>query len=444
MFQYENNSNIEYEKWLLLIQHRPANPPRKTQQEGSNSLRPVLRYLIMASMSKATTKRKADTCGSVVADGGGKKPRSEVETPPPLPLHLPAPVWGRVLDYMPYQAVRSALLICKAIANEAVKCVHTLNIMRDCELDIPAARRFQNVKNVNILSLVMSERMVVSSIAARATVPFIQNFPRLSSIFVGGVTRHGGKVLYPGGRRVLIFRSLMSSFIGAYKTRALSQEISLSGVLDPISLYVTTDKCKSEREGETPPNECRFCRDACKHLPLKDCHFFETAYWCLDNETKEGILRGRKGGMNVIIWTQCADLVDGIGGKKDWHRLNHEIKIDREFHEKLVEMGLDDEMDGDPQYFSCEGLHVKEIDRLVESSGIIPRDIPKGLFYERMGLGTEGREFDVWCTCKSTVDSLIARGYPIHVDPNDLIIVDEAQEPALQRIIVSKRVSNRS
>ena len=132
-------------------------------------------------MSKATTKRKADACGSVVTGDGGKKPRSEVETPPPLPLHLPAPVWGRVLDYMPYQEVRSTLLICKAIANEAVRYVLTLNIVRDCELDIPAARRFQNVEEVNVLCLIKvneaaqnwRKRRIISSIAARATVPFI-------------------------------------------------------------------------------------------------------------------------------------------------------------------------------------------------------------------------------------------------------------------------------
>ena len=63
----------------------------------------------------------------------------------------------------------------------------------------------------------------------------------------------------------------------------------------------------------------------------------------------------------------------------------------------------------------------------------------KKLFYKKMCFGRDGRQWEVFC--KSTVDSLIARGYPIN--PNDLIIVDEEQEPALQRIIQSKRGSNR-
>ena len=394
----------------------------------------------MTSKSNATTKRKADACDSVVVGGGGKKPRAEDEPPPPL--HLPPPVWGRVLDYIPYQEVRSALLICKAIANEAVKYVHTLNIMGDCELDIPAARRFPNVEHVNVLCLVKENedrRLICSPLATKATVPFLQLFPRLSSVFVGGIDIDGDKTLYSrfkcrGDRHMLLFRSLVSSFVGAFKTRALSQAISVLGVIHRAHLYPIIGDCKLEREEEASRNECHFCRDACKYLPLKDCQLFESGHWrCLDNETKEGILRGRKGGMGVIIWTKCAEVVDVIKEKRTWHVLDHDIKADRDLHGKLVEMGLEDDRDGDPQYFSSEGL--KEIDRLVESLGITPRDIPKELCYERMGFGMDGRDWDVWC--KSAIDSLIARGYPI--DPNDLIIVDEEQEPALQRIIQEEK-----
>lgn len=404
----------------------------------------------MASMSKATTKRKADAREGVVAGGGGKKTRAENEPPSP-PLHLPPPVWGRVLDYMPYQEVRSALLICKAIANEAVRYVHTLNIMRDCELDIPAARRrFPNVEHVNVLSLVKEneasrtwiDRMIFSSITARATVPFIQAFPRLSSMFVGGLMG-GSKVLYSpyycsGKKHILLFRSLVSSFIGAYKTRALSQEISLSGVLGPNTQYSIKGTCKEDREDGDSPNECKFCREACKHLPLKDCQLFETVNLCLDNETKEGILLGRTGGKGVILWTQYADLIERIKDLKDWHYINHNFKVDQDLYEKLVEMGLEDDREGDPQYIRSEDL--RKIDGFVLSLKINPSDIPKDLFYERMSFGAEGRDWDVWC--KATIDSLIARGYPI--DPKDLIIVDEEQEPAIQRIIQSKRGSNSS
>ena len=53
---------------------------------------------------------------------------------------------------------------------------------------------------------------------------------------------------------------------------------------------------------------------------------------------------------------------------------------------------------------------------------------------KKMCFGTDGREWEVWC--KSSLDSLISRGYPI--DPEDLIVVDDSKEPALQRIIRAK------
>ena len=65
-------------------------------------------------------------------------------------LHLPAPVWGHVLDFMPYGEVRSALLVGKHIAAEAVKHVQTLNIMQSSQVYIPATRRFINVEEVNM------------------------------------------------------------------------------------------------------------------------------------------------------------------------------------------------------------------------------------------------------------------------------------------------------
>lgn len=446
--QYENNSNNEYGN--VSVAYSTQTGHKTPTPEGSNSLRQALRYLTMASKCDATIKRKADACDAVAVGSGGKKPRAEDE--PPTSLHLPPPVWGRVLDHMPYQEVRSALLICKAISNEAVKYVHTLNIMRDCELDIPAARRFPNVEHVSVLCLVrgneasqdLSERINFSCITAKATVPFLQIFPRLSSMLVGGIISHFGKQLYSpsscvGKTHYLHFRSLVSSFIGAYKTRAISQELSLRGVVHRGTFHSPT-LCKLERGEGDSPNECQFCRDACKYLPLKDCGLFESTL-CLDDEIRDGILLRREGGVNAIQMFQIIKVIEAISEKVQKHRLDRHRSTNVDAHEiynKLVKMGLKEGYFGEPRYISSEDL--RTIDGLVESLGISPGDISKSFFYERMRFGTEVRSFDIWC--KSTVDSLIARGYPI--DPKDLIIVDEEQEPALQRIIQSKRDSNRS
>ena len=92
------------------------------------------------SSSRTMKKRKAAQDNP---DGEGQAgqpaPALRVDANKPTPadddddddgLHLPAPVWGRVLEYMQYDEVRSALLICKMMANEAVKYVQTLNIMK--------------------------------------------------------------------------------------------------------------------------------------------------------------------------------------------------------------------------------------------------------------------------------------------------------------------------
>lgn len=107
------------------------------------------------STSTTTKKRKAADNLSDECRAGGPAPALRVDAKKPAApadddgLHLPPPVWGHVLDYMPYQEVRSALLMCKMMANKAVKYVHTLNIMKVYQLDGPAARRFPNVEEVN-------------------------------------------------------------------------------------------------------------------------------------------------------------------------------------------------------------------------------------------------------------------------------------------------------
>ena len=86
-------------------------------------------------MVNTTKKRKAEELE--VSLDGDSNPQTDHKSAqltnrPTVPFHpqLPAPVWGHVFEYMPYQEARSALLIGKLIANEAAKYVTTLNIMR--------------------------------------------------------------------------------------------------------------------------------------------------------------------------------------------------------------------------------------------------------------------------------------------------------------------------
>jgi hypothetical protein len=99
--------------------------------------------------AKMSRKRKAEQ----LSDNSGDPAAAAAAEDVPAAAHLPAPVWGHVLDFMPYADVRSALLVGKYIAVEAAKHVQTLNIMKEGEMYIPAARRFANAEEVNILCL---------------------------------------------------------------------------------------------------------------------------------------------------------------------------------------------------------------------------------------------------------------------------------------------------
>ena len=109
-------------------------------------------------------------------------------------LHLPPPVWGHVLDFMPYGEVRSALLVGKLIAVEAVKYVQTLNIMKSSQMHVPSVRRFAKAQEVNILCLLEGSNRIVdefevfkiSTDVMSRTLPFILSFEKLKSLFVGG------------------------------------------------------------------------------------------------------------------------------------------------------------------------------------------------------------------------------------------------------------------
>ena len=117
------------------------------------------------------------------------KDATSVSDPSPTTTpHIPPPVWGRVLDFMPYEEVRSALLVGKIIANEAVKYVRTLNFMKGCQLDVPSARRFASVEEVNCLSLISGwwRSTVLCRETTTRLVPLLTTFAKLKQIFVGG------------------------------------------------------------------------------------------------------------------------------------------------------------------------------------------------------------------------------------------------------------------
>ena len=152
-------------------------------------------------MSSSTSTKKRKAVDDITDEGqvdrpapalraGAKKPAAQVDADDGLTP--PAPVWGHVLllDYMPCQEVRSALLTCKIMANGAVTCVHTLNVMQVCQMDGPAARRFPNVEEVNYFSLLSVNLRQTVERRLLELYELIANRPLPKSVFGRASERH--------------------------------------------------------------------------------------------------------------------------------------------------------------------------------------------------------------------------------------------------------------
>ena len=102
--------------------------------------------------TSSSRKRKADVDDELVS---GRKLKIAKPSPSSSPAaHLPASCLALILNFLEYGDVRRCLLAGKIMAVDAARHVEVLNIMNALELVPSAARRFANVSEINILSLV--------------------------------------------------------------------------------------------------------------------------------------------------------------------------------------------------------------------------------------------------------------------------------------------------
>lgn len=361
---------------------------------------------------KSSRKRKADE----LSDGSGNLP------------HLPAPVWGHVLDFMPYTEVRTVLLIGKHVAVEAVKCVHTLNIMRGCEMHIPATRRFANVERVNILCLLEGtgefdsdgdELYTISmDVVCRASL-FILSFTKLNRVLFAGMLgtlsdRHRTYIdLYspedcrgPDWHQD-IFRSLVRSIVGASKTGALTHAIDVGGIVQCIGQV-----CPLSKSAQKVSPDCEWCRDIMTHFPLRTllrCTplLFRSHVSCLPRRDAWEIILKRPGASKIIadasecvLFTSLSthpvaikensrdalmSLFKKIGIAKRMHL--HGWQITKSAFERIDEMI---KFGFDPKRLSAQALYKKKL------SGIYADD---------------DVNFHVWK--RSSIEGLCARQFPV-------------------------------
>lgn len=116
------------------------------------------------------------------------------------PLDFPAEVFGIIQDFLPYSDVRSFLSACKVIRCEAAKYVQVLHVHESSELHSRFAKRFPHVTEVNVNCLLEWDaechrnvnwkdclaRAVLSTNTAFKMAPFLESFPRLQRVHIGG------------------------------------------------------------------------------------------------------------------------------------------------------------------------------------------------------------------------------------------------------------------
>mmetsp|Transcript_22490 Transcript_22490/g.48836 ORF Transcript_22490/g.48836 Transcript_22490/m.48836 type:complete len:416 (+) Transcript_22490:104-1351(+) len=398
----------------------------------------------MSSPNPSSKKRKAD---ELLLDAAESE-RETCSTSSIMPPRLPATTWGDILDFMPYHEVRSALLISKAIANDAVQYVRTLNVFKGTEMNVPSARaRFVNVESVNILCFIeyvyisragTSTSTALSSDVASRIIPFLSAFPKLKQVLVGGykiVGRIGRKRVYhrntntidlpnlirgDGENRRLV-GGLVDAFCGAFKTMMIPRDIDLIGLSIPLSAIM---QCELARRRNSPP--CAGCRGVCANFPLNSVYSMEL---CISDKGRFGIMANRPGGREYLR-SKAPDRLtmffrDVIGSgnvppedtdeaRSLWQRLQQQ-GCDMS---KLLVSGI--------QFISDRSF--VELDKLI-AYGFAPDAVTREQLYHIFSIGHyESRDYDVWI--KSSFDRLVSRGFDL--DGRDVVLLDELREPALE------------
>ena len=115
---------------------------------------------------------------------------------------IPAPVWGRAMEHLPYTDALTCLLVNRALSFEAPKYVKRLTVQKSCEVEplplVRNRRRFENAAVVNILCLVVEDDTEREGAHRLSTdlidkiVPFLELFPKLEKCALGGMSQKDG------------------------------------------------------------------------------------------------------------------------------------------------------------------------------------------------------------------------------------------------------------
>lgn len=252
------------------------------------------------------TKRKADALSGEQPSEreSTKSSRNADESTVPIP-DLPAPMWGRVLEFLPYGDVRKAMLLSRTIAFDAPPHVSYLTIYEAAEMNVRAIRRFCNVKGTRINCVIRDGALNPNAVGR--VVPFISAFPKLMYCSIGRLDARKNVTHYnvdrftsPTYHRAL-FKSMLEALCGAFEADALPRSLIIDGFLSPFKTYW----CDRESDTNEWAQPCRLCQRIIRCFPLNAIApvpgISENDYWnfngqtfCIGQDECRDIIRARK------------------------------------------------------------------------------------------------------------------------------------------------------
>jgi hypothetical protein len=338
-------------------------------------------------------------------------------------------VWGGILDFLPYGEVRSALVVGKHIAVEAVKYVETISVLKPQEMNVPATQRFPNIEEVRILCLLHgtgefdddNEIYTLSLETTYSTAPFLAAFPKLKRAVLGGLLKYrdgdeDGQIITDVAQydeecsgptdHEEMFRGLVVSLGSAFRMGLLSRDVTIEGVSHYSWSLVRP--CNQSRE-RTETDSCSWCRNICKNFPLP--YFLRQGPvprdYCLKTMEFWTIIARRPGGKQAIekangllcrmicsCLSDCSATVENIPSDVGQRMKNDNLRMLRVW--RLSETSL------------------SEIDEMI-AVGFDPTQIREDYFVKELivYLRRGGRQqvYSAWT--KSTVAELSSRGFPV-------------------------------
>ena len=286
--------------------------------------------------SSNSRKRKADVDDSLSSGRKLKLTKPSPSSSSPA-AHLPASCLAAILNFMEYAEVRRCLLAGKIMAVDAARHVEVLSIMNASELVPSAARRFANVTEINILSLIASTEAddedqdgdILSADTATRSVPFLMTFPKLKLAFLGGLLwdglgwskkRYEEVICDEPKDHLAIFRGLVDHLCGAFRSRSLSLSLHIEGIVETHQLACHEDKRKDG-------HRCRRCWNVITSFPPD---------WVLNNIPDHyGYYSPARGGF-CLSYSEC---IEALATRHDYSSLI-QSRAAIECFLKMVEMLL--------------------------------------------------------------------------------------------------------